>query len=161
MTAAIGAPHARLTKGMDDWKSACLVASTELNDFLAGHWAGVAQVFRLTRTVYEKGTMRREVVYGITSLPPTRASAARLLALVRAHWKIENRLHWRRDVTLREDHSQVRKGEAPRILALLNSFLLALLDLFGVSNVPKQMRTFDAQPLLAVRLLLGSLLTFK
>ena len=86
---------------------------------------------------------------------------ARLLALVRAHWKIENRLHWRRDVTLREDHSQVRKGEAPRILALLNSFLLALLDLFGVSNVPKQMRPFDAQPLLAVRLLLGSLLTFK
>ena len=80
MTAAIGVPHARLTKGMDDWKSACLVASTELNEFLAGHWAGVAQVFRLTRTVYEKGTMRREVVYGITSLPPTRASAIRLLA---------------------------------------------------------------------------------
>ena len=100
-------------------------------------------------------------MYGITSLPPTRASADRLLALVRAHWKIENRLHWRRDVTLREDHSQVRKGQAPRILALLNSFLLALLDLFGVNNVPKQMRTFDAQPLLAVRLLLGSLLTFK
>jgi hypothetical protein len=76
-------------------------------------------------------------------------------------YTIENRLHWRRDVTLREDHCQVRKGEAPRILALLNSFLLALLDVFGVCNVPKQMRTFDAQPLLAVRLLLGSLLTFK
>ncbi len=105
--------------------------------------------------------MRREVVYGIASLPPTRVSAARLLALVRAHWKIENRLHWRRDVTLREDHSQVRKGQAPRILALLNSFLLALLDLFGESLVPKQLRTFDAQPLLAVRLLLGSLRTFK
>src|SRR5438132_8870345 len=28
-----------------------LVASTELNDFLAGQWAGVAQVFRLTWTV--------------------------------------------------------------------------------------------------------------
>jgi len=28
-------------------------------------------------------------------------------------------------------------------------------------NVPKQMRLFDAQPLLAVRLLPGSLLTFK
>jgi predicted transposase YbfD/YdcC len=137
-----------------------LVTSTELNEFLGVQWAGVAQVFQLTRTVYEKGQMRREVVYGITSLPPTRASAARLLALVRTHWKIENRLHWRRDVTLREDHCQVRKGEAPRILALLNSFLLALLDLFGVSNVPKQMRTFDAQPLLAVRLLLGSVLTF-
>jgi len=105
--------------------------------------------------------MRREVVYGITSLSSARACAARILALIRDHWRIENRFHWRRDVTLREDHCRVRKGEAPRILALLNSFLLALLDLFGVSNVPKQMRLFDAQPLLAVRLLLGSLLTFK
>jgi len=55
----------------------------------------------------------------------------------------------------------VRKGDAPRILALLNSFLLAVLDFLGISNVPKQMRIFEAQPLLAVRLLLGSLLTFK
>ena len=138
-----------------------LVISTELNEFLGGQWAGVAQVFQLTRTVYQEGKTRREVVYGITSLSPTRACANRILALVRGHWHIENRLHWRRDLTLCEDHCQVRKGEAPRILALLNSFLLALLDLFGVSNVPKQMRLFDAQPLLAVRLLLGSLLTFK
>jgi hypothetical protein len=50
---------------------------------------------------------------------------------------------------------------ASRTLAVLNSFLLALLDFLGVSNVPQQMRRFDAQPLLAVRLLLGSLLTFK
>ncbi len=138
-----------------------LVASTELNAFLGGQWAGVAQVFQVTRTVYEDGQMRREVVYGITSLSPTRASAARLLALLRAHWRIENRLHWRRDVTLREDHCQVRKGDAPRVLAVLNSFLLALMDFLGVSNVPKQMRIFDAHPFQAVRLLLGSLLTFK
>ncbi len=66
-----------------------LVASTELNEFLGGQWAGVAQVFQLMRTVYEEGKMRREIVYGITSLSPTRASAARILALVRAHWRIE------------------------------------------------------------------------
>jgi hypothetical protein len=38
--------------------------------------------------------------------------------------------------------------------------LLAVLDFLGISNVPSQMRTFDAHPLLAVRLLLQSLLTF-
>jgi predicted transposase YbfD/YdcC len=138
-----------------------LIATTELNDFLSKDWAGVAQVFRLKRTVYEDGQMRTEVVYGITSLSLQKAQASRLLLLVRRHWAIENRLHWRRDVTLREDHSQVRKGEAPRLLAILNSFLLALLDFLHVSNVPKQQRVFDAQPLLAIRLLLGSLLTFK
>ena len=138
-----------------------LIATTELNDFLAGQWTGVAQVFQLTRTVTEDGQTHIEVVYGITSLSPRQASAARLLEVVRDHWAIENRLHWRRDVTLREDHCQVRKGEAPRVLAVLNSFLLAVLDFLGVSNVPQQMRIFDAQPFQAVRLLLGSLLTFK
>ncbi len=87
-----------------------VVASTELNDFLAGQWAGVQQVFRLTRTVREKGQTRQEVVYGLTNLSPAQASAERLVVLVREHWAIENRLHWRRDVTLREDHCQVRKG---------------------------------------------------
>lgn len=138
-----------------------IVARNELSEFLHGQWAGVAQVFRLTRTISEKGETRREVVYGITSLSPRTASATRLLELVRAHWRIENRLHWRRDVTLREDHCQVRKGEAPRVLANLNSFLLAVMDFLGVSNVAQQTRLFDAQPLLALRLLLGSLLTFK
>src|SRR2546426_2605464 len=138
-----------------------LIASTELNEFLASEWTGVQQAFCLTRTVRQQDTSRQEVVYGITNLPPARACAAYLLAREREHWAIENRLHWRRDVTLREDHCQVRKGVAPRILALLNSFLLAVLDFLGVCNVPKQMRLFDAQPLLAVRLLLGSLLTFK
>lgn len=46
-------------------------------------------------------------------------------------------------------------------MVVLNSFLLAVLDFLGVSNVAEQMRLFDAHPLLAVRLLLGSLLTFK
>lgn len=138
-----------------------LVASTELNEFLADKWTGVAQVFRLVRTVTKKGKTTEEVVYGLTALSPAQASAQDLVALVREHWSIENRLHWRRDVSLREDHCQVRKGDAPRVLAVLNSFLLALLDFLGVSNVPSQMRTFDAHPLQAVRLLLGSLLTFK
>lgn len=75
-------------------------------------------------------------------------------------YTIENRLHWRRDVTLGEDHCQVRKGAAPRVLAVLNSFLLALLDFGRVTNVPKQMRLFDAKPWLAVRLLFSSVLTF-
>jgi predicted transposase YbfD/YdcC len=137
-----------------------LVASTELNEFLADKWTGVAQVFRLVRTVTKKGKTSEEVVYGLTALSPGQAGAEDLLALVREHWSIENRLHWRRDVTLREDDCQVRKGEAPRVLAVLNSFLLALLDFVGVSNVPSQMRTFDAHPWQAVRLLLGPLLTF-
>jgi hypothetical protein len=73
----------------------------------------------------------------------------------------ENRLHDRRDVTLREDASQVRKGTAPRTLAILNSFLLALFDWLGVTNVASQMRTFNAHPILALRLFFFSLQRIK
>jgi predicted transposase YbfD/YdcC len=137
-----------------------LVATTELNDFLASTWTGVAQVFQLSRTIEREGKTHQEVVPGLTNLPPALATASDLLRLQREHWAIENRLHYRRDVTLREDHCQVRKGVAPRVLAVLNSFLLGVLDFCGVANVPKQMRIFDAQPRLALRLLMGSLLTF-
>ena len=138
-----------------------LVASTELNEFLGATWPGVAQVFCLQRTSFRQGQRHVQTVYGITNLSPKQARAARLLELVQRHWAIENRLHWRRDVTLREDQCQVRTGSAPLVLAALNNVILALFDFLGVANVPQQMRRLDAQPARAVRLVLGSLLTFK
>ena len=157
-----------------DWRQACtwskghgrleqrqLVASTELNEWLAADWAGVAQVFWLQRTTCRQGQRHIQTVYGLTNLSPTQASAGRLLELVQRHWRIENRLHWRRDVTLGEDRCQVRKGVAPLVLAALNSLVLAVFDFLGVSNVPQQMRRLDAHPAQAVRLVLGSLLTIK
>jgi predicted transposase YbfD/YdcC len=53
----------------------------------------------------------------MTSLPRKKADAKRLLELNRKHWFIENRLHYRRDVTLGEDASQVRVQGAPEALA--------------------------------------------
>ena len=50
--------------------------------------------------------------YAITSLPPERGDAARLLEIWRGHWGIEKRLHWVRDVVFGEDQSQVRTGSA-------------------------------------------------
>jgi predicted transposase YbfD/YdcC len=138
-----------------------LIASTELNDFLATSWPGVAQVFVLRRRVSKSLVCTQEYVYGLTSLTPAQAGPEELLRLIRGQWTIENRLHWRRDVTLREDACQVRKGSAPRVLAILNSFLLALFDFLGVTNVAAQMRLFAARPWLALRLFIGSLANIK
>jgi len=60
-------------------------------------------------------------------------------------YTIENRLHWRRDVTLGEDACQTRTGSPPSLLAQLNSAVLCLMDRIGVRNVPRQMRYFDAE----------------
>ncbi len=142
--------HGRLTTRL-------IQVSTELNEFLLRDWYGVGQVFCLRRRVEYPLKCTQEYVYGITSLTPKQAGPLRLLELIRDHWSIENRLHYRRDVALAEDACQVRKGSAPHALAVLNSFVLALFDFFGVENAKRHMRYLDAQPLRAVQLLLTSL----
>jgi predicted transposase YbfD/YdcC len=144
-------------KGHGRLENRFLCASTELNDFLARDWYGVGQVFCLRRRVEHALKCTQEIVYGITSLTPNKADPGLLLELNREHWSIENRLHYRRDGALAEDACQVRKGSAPHVLAVLNSFVLALFDFCHVSNVKQHMRFLDAYPLQAVRLLLRSL----
>ena len=112
-----------------------LTASSALVDYL--DWPGLQQVFEIERTVTRKrtGQTRRETVYGITSLPPQRADANRLLSLVRQHWAIENRSHWVRDVTYDEDRSQVRCGSIPQIMAALRNLAIGLMRIAGEPNI--------------------------
>lgn len=81
---------------------------------------------RIERTREVAGKTSCEVVYAVTSLSRERAGPAELLALARQHWAIENRLHWRRDVALREDASRIRSGAAPQALAALRNTALRL-----------------------------------
>jgi predicted transposase YbfD/YdcC len=147
----------QVEKGHGRRASRLIQVSTELNDFLVRGWHEVQQVFCLRRRVEYPLKCTQEYVYGITSLSPGRADPFQLLQLIRDHWAIENRLHYRRDVTLGEDACQVRKGTAPHTLAVLNSFVLALFDFLSVRNAKQYMRRLDAHPLQAVRLLLMSL----
>jgi predicted transposase YbfD/YdcC len=128
-----------------------------MNEFFEKEWIGIAQVFMIRRKIKQKDKERIEIVYGITSVPRKNADAMRLLDLNRKHWYVENRLHYRRDVTLGEDASQVRSRGAPEVIAALNGGILALMDFMDVKNVAKQMRHFCAQPQEALQLLLGKL----
>ncbi len=76
-----------------------LWTSTQMNAWFETEWAGVAQVFRLRREVKDADKEREEIVYGVPNLPSKKANASRLLAFQQAHWRIENRLHYRQDVT--------------------------------------------------------------
>lgn len=131
--------------------------STQMNEYFKKEWTGIAQVFMIRRTVKEKGKERVEIAYGITNLPRRKADAKRILELNQKHWHIENRLHYRRDVTLGEDASQVRIKGAPQAIAALNGGILALSDFLGVKNLAKQMIHYCAQPREVLQLLLGNL----
>jgi predicted transposase YbfD/YdcC len=136
-----------------------IVCSPDLNEWFAKEWQGIEQVFRIERTrrTLKTGAIHHEVVYGLGSLSLQQAPAPRMLAVVRDHWAIENRLHWRRDVTLGADACQTRTGSPPSLLAQINSTVLSLMDRIGVRNVPRQMRYFDAEYHQALDLVLTGL----
>ena len=60
-----------------------------------------AQAIQVTRRVRAPGSRRWRTVtvYAVTSLALGSASPAQLAGWLRGHWRIENRLHWVRDVT--------------------------------------------------------------
>jgi len=89
-------------------------------------WPGAAQICRIERIREHRGKTSHEIAYAVTSLPRERAGPDDLLALWRDHWRIENQLHWRRDVILREDHSTIRSGTAPQAMAALRNTILRL-----------------------------------
>jgi hypothetical protein len=113
--------------GRIEWRQ--LEASAALAGYL--DWPGAARVCRVERRRRLRGKESADVAHAITSLGPDRATAADLLALSRAHWEIENRLHWVRDVTLREDACRVRSGQAPQVLAACRNAVLTLLRRLG------------------------------
>ena len=85
------------------------------------------QVCRITRERTIKGETSVEIVLAITSLTRLQADARRLLALIRQHWSIENRLHYVRDVSMGEDACRVRSGQAPQNLSVLRNIAIGLI----------------------------------
>lgn len=139
--------------GHGRFETRTLTASAMLKDYLA--WPYLEQVFKLEveRRHLPRGKRSTETLYGLTSLPPAKASPARLLALKRHYWGIENRLHYRRDVSLNEDRCRLRLGHAARVMAILNNLVLALIDRLDFPTVPDARRRFSAKPLEALNLI--------
>ena len=139
--------------GHGRYETRTITTSSMLKDFL--DWPHLEQVFKLDyRAVnLNTGQVQYQTHYGLTSLPAAEASPQRLLTLKRHYWGIENRLHYRRDVSLKEDRCRLRIGHAARTMAILNNLILALIDRLDFHTVPDARRRFSAKPLEALNLL--------
>ena len=118
-----------------------LWSSTALNDYL--DWPHLGQVCSIERIRTRKGGTSRETNYAITSLSPAKADAQRLQEIWRGHWGIENRSHYVRDVTMKEDASQVRTGSAPEVMAALRNLVIGLLRQAGAANIAAALRHYS------------------
>lgn len=92
-------------------------------------------VVRERRTLKNVPIGEPDVVFAITSLSPQQATPKDLARMLRGHWRIENQLHYVRDVTYGEDASRIRTGSGPRVMASLRNIAIAIHRLHGEANI--------------------------
>ena len=107
-----------------------------------------AQAIQVIRRVRAPGSRRWRTViaYAVTSLALGTASPAQLAGWLRGHWRIENRLHWVRDVDFGEDASTARTGSLPRVMASLRNLAVGALRLAGHPNLAAALRHTGRDP---------------
>jgi predicted transposase YbfD/YdcC len=88
-------------------------------------WPGLAAIGKVVRVRETAGKATTETAYYLLS---TALSGERLNEVVRAHWGVENRLHWRLDVVMHEDQDRTRMGNGPHNLAVLRHMALNVMQ---------------------------------
>lgn len=89
--------------------------------------AGIVCVQSQRQTFGPEGKTSIERRYYITSHAPRKVGAARLLAMSRGHWAVENNLHWSLDVSFAEDQRRLRTGHGAENFSRLCRLALNLL----------------------------------
>lgn len=113
------------------------VNASKLGVEMTTEWPGIRSFGILVSEVQRKGKISSEVRYVISSL---NSNAQRLAETARAHWNIENNLHWVLDVTFDEDASTIRKDHAPRNFATIRKLAHNLMNLHTTdkTTLPKK-----------------------
>ena len=109
-------------------------------------FAHAQQAVRITRTRTVKGKVSRETAYLVISLPAHQAHPAQIQDWARREWHIENRIHWVRDVTFREDAHQARTGTGPAVAAVLRNTAIGFHRSNGEPNIARATRRANRRP---------------
>jgi predicted transposase YbfD/YdcC len=88
-------------------------------------WPGLAAIGKVTRQRETADKTTSEIAYYLLSAP---LSPERFQQAARAHWGVENRLHWRLDVVMNEDQDRSRMGNSPHNLAVLRHMAINLVQ---------------------------------
>jgi predicted transposase YbfD/YdcC len=89
-------------------------------------WCNLKSIIEIDSKREIKRVVTTEKRYYISSL---KADPKNILKAVRQHWGIENKLHWVLDVCFGDDQSRIRKGNAPRNIAIIKKTALNLMQI--------------------------------
>jgi predicted transposase YbfD/YdcC len=136
-----------VNKGHGRIETRIITTSEMLNPYSG--WPALAQVYRLERQFDWRRNGHSikttcEIEFGITSLTRQEVSPLTLLNIRRTHWGIETGLHYRRDVTLKEDATRMTVGNAGKVMASINNLVLALIRQAKFHNAAQARRWFAA-----------------
>jgi len=99
-----------------------LVSVYQANELIPEGWPMLKRIIHVERIFSSKRGYHHTHSYYISSLL---ANNARLFATgIRGHWAIENQLHWIKDVILKEDTTQQRKGGAAKNMSVLRNIAI-------------------------------------
>ena len=88
-------------------------------------WPGLVAIGKVERIREAPNKTTHETSYYLLS---TALSSERFLEVVRSHWGVENRLHWRLDVVMNEDQQRNRSDHGPNNLAVLRHMALNVMQ---------------------------------
>ena len=88
-------------------------------------WPGLAAIGKVVRVRETAAKTTTETAYYLLS---SALSAERFNEVVRSHWGVENRLHWRLDVVMNEDQDRTRLDNAPQNLAMLRHMAINVMQ---------------------------------
>ena len=109
---------------------------------LRENWAGLKQYISVRRQGERDGKAFDHTTYYITSEP---LSAWRLAQRIRGHRKIENTLHWTKDVVLSEDDCGLVESQSATNLALIRNIGFNVLVMAGYRSLSEGIGAMGAQ----------------
>lgn len=116
----VNADHGRIDERFIE-----VISATQLKGYIDERWKNLNSIARITYKRTESNQVIIERRHYISSLSPEKPEL--ILKAIRAHWQVENCLHWSLDVTFREDNSRIANENSATNMSWLRKFCLGLL----------------------------------
>ena len=110
---------------------------------IKNNWKSAKRIIKITSTTLSYGKYTTEVHRYISSLE---VDAQTFLHIIRSHWKIENSLHYVKDVSFEEDMCRTRTGQIPFIQTMMRSLAINFINLNKFSNIKQARKLFAWNP---------------